>query len=93
MTQHTPGPWSFFQQGDEYGLWGGPAARDRVFSIKVGVIPQNADARLIAVAPKMRALLRRLVAVDANPAAGSLDVTYIADEARALLAKIEGERP
>lgn len=56
-TTHTPGPWSLFQQGDEYGCWGG--AGERVFSIRGGVL--SADARLIAAAPEMLAEIRRLV--------------------------------
>ena len=94
MTQHTPGPWVIVGHQIE-----GPTKDQDGFDRVVAYVhlrqPRNgsaeANARLIAAAPEMLAVLRRLVAVDANPAADSLDVTRVADDARALLAKIEGK--
>src|SRR5690242_1547088 len=50
-AQHTPGPWKHGQYGDDYMMKG--ASNERVFSIRKGVIPMNADAHLIAAAPAL----------------------------------------
>ena len=65
---HTPGPWGIRHNE----TWGVVLVADggrhvaKVFNS--GDLDQvDGDARLIAAAPEMLALLRRLVAVDANP--------------------------
>ena len=79
---HTPGPWSLYQQGDEYGCWG--KGGTRVFSIRKGVEPMNEDARLIA---EMLTLLRGIT----GPEGFEWNIMHW-ECAQTLLAKIEGKK-
>ena len=92
MTQHTPGPW--FQSGG--AVWAELPPPDGVKNIcDVVTNPlmpesdtQRANARLIAAAPEMLAILQVLVARHPKDCAclGGCDFRI----ARVLLAKIEG---
>ncbi len=96
MTQHTPGPWR--QDRDEvYAL----QTLVAVTQSEPGKQEQRANARLIAAAPEMYALLHRLVEGDARVYAklspharehfeARRNPNRLADQARALLARIEG---
>ena len=100
---HTPGPWhastNFRTSGKAPGIDIGAANGANVALVHYDAAEYmdsdrgevRANARLIAAAPEMLALLERLIEVDANPTADSLDITSVADEARVLLAKIEGK--
>ena len=81
MSQHTPGPWALSRS---------PMAATFVMSgetwlAEVSRIEEGeANARLIAAAPEMWAILRRI-------ATGERENWFdIPDDARALLARIEG---
>ena len=97
MTQHTPGPWllrPYTPCGENRGYTVTKDTGDVVIAdVTTSILDPDivaVNARLIAAAPEMLALLERLIEVDANPTADSLDITSVADEARVLLAKIEG---
>ena len=91
MTQHTPGPWKFDQRGDDYGLWGGKG-HSRVLSIRSGVIPQNADARLIAQAPAMLAALKSLTRLyDKKLMTPVNEIAPAWESVRAILRAVEGK--
>ena len=79
MTTHTPGPWKAEQRGDDWGVW---VAHHRVLSIRQGVIPSAADARLIAAAPELLKALEEMMYYD--------DGGYRGDKARAAIAKACG---
>lgn len=93
-SQHTPGPWTVGRSGI--------TVITENWSVSVPLrLPEpgeehdmcegaKADARLIAAAPEMYGMLAHLIQVDGDPMAESLDITQIADAARALLARIEG---
>lgn len=100
-TPHTPGPWVT----DDYEyLWrdsdGGPTAHFEAGPAQVYFTPNDAadrqralnDARLIAAAPELLAMLERLV--PAMPDLGDIDLgeddNALLDEARALIAKAKG---
>mgnify|MGYP001579307493 CR=1 FL=1 len=93
MSQHTSGPWSLYQQGDEYGCWG--KGGTRVFSIRKGVEPMNEDARLIAKAPEMLVLLKTALRGFDSAYMGESQFVPLPDEiewaseARALVREIE----
>ena len=86
--KHTPGPWKI---GTKYktdiygdGLGGKLIAR-------VGMSPDNADARLIAAAPELLAALQEIVALE-NTESDEWDgverlIPEICDIARAAIAK------
>ena len=87
-SAHTLGPWTIKQEGDDYVVKGAPGTT-RVFSIRTGVIPMPNDARLVAAAPRMLALLQEYAdkARDVmTPAPGSL-----IERTRAILRDVEGE--
>ena len=77
VTQHTPGPWTAVnavtpEGHDRWYVWG-PDRTD---------LSGEADARLIAAAPEMLAIIRNI--------AGGYATARDMSAARALLAKIEG---
>lgn len=91
MSQQTttPGPWHAVQRGDDYKMEGAKGAR--VFSIRNGVIPMNADARLIAAAPELRdALGALLLQSEAACIEGPYNIALVEalHAARAALAKV-----
>lgn len=90
MSVHTPGPWTVGQSGDDYvvaGTWAGVKGNRRVLSIRLGVIPSPANARLIAAAPRMLALLRSAPDMVADSTTWAKWDT----ERRAILRDVEGE--
>lgn len=107
-TQHTPGPWQlgektvFKDHGFKvygYPISAGGQAIARVHAGSVGKEAfsfgnQEANALLIAVAPKLLASLQRMLAAhDADVAAGSLIAAgngQAAEQARAVIAAATG---
>jgi len=100
-TTHTPGPWAT----DDYEfLWrdsdGGLTAHLEAGPAQIYFTPHDTadrqralnDARLIAAAPELLAMLERLV--PAPPSLDELDLgeedNQLLDEARALIAKAKG---
>jgi hypothetical protein len=88
MDAHTPGPWTIHWQepmGD-YVIKGAPG---RVLSIRTGVLPMSSDARLIAAAPRMLALLEHVPHVHemVERVTGCPGC-----EARAILSEVEGNK-
>lgn len=88
MSKHTPGPWSYLpgngpalhpavQRGTEGGFIVQGLSRES----------EEADARLIAVAPEMLALLERWVSDPETISPNSI----VEDETIALIAKVTGE--
>mgnify|MGYP001592000461 CR=1 FL=1 len=90
MSQHTSGPWSLYQQGDEYGCWG--KGGTRVFSIRKGVEPMNEDARLIAKAPEMHVQLQMVEEFLNSRPPHIYFPPNLRTGIRALLREIEGEK-
>jgi hypothetical protein len=89
LTQHTPGPWTFKahkQNADVADVFSG-VPRGRFSEVGVAVNVNTADARLIAAAPEMYDLLRRM---NREGCFDGLSAEW-GHEARALLAKIEGK--
>ena len=87
MNQHTPGPWKVrqaFDKGEPCELVVHAGAID-IASLAYGELEQeDADARLIAAAQEMLEAVKALLLIaDDGPIPGA---------ARALLAKIEGEK-
>ena len=90
-SQHTPGPWQpdlvvnpTTRQAYPWAIWKDGVRVARVDSRPLAVrSEEEANARLIAAAPEMLALLKRITTT------GYLG--EIADEACALLAKVEGK--
>ena len=92
-TQHTPGPWLFDFETDRISSRNPPTLICEVFYSSEDSIDgdpeSHANARLIAAAPELLAMLKRLVkAIDRMPA-NPLD--GLAEDASALIAKAEGE--
>lgn len=98
-TQHTPGPWMIFDDGDI----GSASVRTpdttvvRSGTVKGQTIGEAmSNARLIAAAPELLAALRAISAMDAITTVGSdsqvRDYLYAAvNAARAAIAKAEGK--
>ena len=100
-TQHTPGPWSYFEQN----TWGGALPRVRYgcvrspgpdsFVIVNGCAPggieeeQRANARLIAAAPDLLAACENFV--ESYESSQSWPTQAQVDAARAALAQATGE--
>lgn len=86
MVNHTPGPWFVDQQG-------APTVRKADGSVICGVPSNYSDARLIAEAPAMLAALKFCVfALDsAVILQGMKELAPYAEQARAVIVKIEGE--
>ena len=105
MTTHTPGPWRELRNGYTKKHISGlpimttviesPSAIicemwDRKSADRVAAIDeQDANARLIAKAPEMRAMIDGLLC-DPNDAPGPLSWVEMVRAARALLAEIDG---
>jgi len=90
MTQHTPGPWSIQPIGDETECNILGAYRELIATVS------DNDARLIAAAPELLALIQRLSSawVDSEMPRNEWEnrAGWMAHEARALLARIDGYR-
>lgn len=86
MSKHTPGPWTTHDVHPD--VWTRQVWTDEchgsVMIATTGGVDKEPNARLIAKAPEMLALLRRLV----HPMASDEDV----EDARALLATFECAR-
>jgi len=82
---HTPGPWKVGESQTFAAVWG-KGAYEHIASCGNLTPETEANARLIAAAPEMLALLKR---VPGNGAAPD-DLRGWEAEIRALLAKIEG---
>ena len=98
-TPHTKAPWSVSFNGPDDTLifGGGDLVRSEKCVAKVktyhrSVLEAEANARLIAAAPELLAMLERLV--PAMPDLGDIDLgeddNALLDEARALIAKVKG---
>lgn len=81
MTTHTPGPWYEKMQSSGQGLIASEATGQTVAIAYAG----DADARLIAAAPEMLALLRRI-----SGAKAAMPVDSFAYDAREIIAGIGG---
>ena len=93
MTQHTPGPWRIVRTS-EYTDDPTDTKIQSIQDANGGTVlytnsgyfkPTEANARLIAAAPEMLAIIRAYVDGDNGTRHGFVD-----DRARALLAKVEG---
>ena len=82
MTQHTPGPWTLTFRA---GAWLIQAAGRVVAQIVAHDAEDEASARLIALAPEMAELLRKVVEI----ADGKAVHRTLEDDARAFLARLE----
>ena len=89
-TKYTPGPWTL-EANDSIVVMSGQA-------VIVGPAPdwepfarQQANARLIAFAPDLLAMLERAVAMLNDPNADEFTATAFESDARALIATIKGE--
>ena len=91
MATHTPGPWTVRERSDDYteGYFIEAVDRDVCTVAVAGHTDkvQLANARLIATAPEMLALLRQIV----DACAIAADSQEYDEDARALLARIAGE--
>ena len=86
MSQHTPGPWSCQSAVySELGEWSVDNPVRRVALVNDGAHNVEANARLIAAAPEMLEFVRMFA--DETETSKSLKAM---DQARALLAKVEG---
>lgn len=87
MSRHTPGPnWECpGKDGDAWVICAQDAQGTRR---TIAHVYQESNARLIAKAPEMLSVLRRLTG---NPYEG-LSVSRVVNDARALLREIEGEK-
>lgn len=90
-TKHTPGPWHLWSNGDDcardHAICSGPIVIAKVYGLGYPVgkgwsEQSAADARLIAKAPEMLALLRECVT--------PFRAAVVHDTIRALLAEIDG---
>ena len=95
MSQHTPGPWIHNphpepQNADRHICVDIPSGFSRVIARVKHTDVDNAlaNARLIAKAPEMLSLLRRLTG---NPHDG-MSVSRVVSDAGALLREIEGDK-
>lgn len=103
-SKHTPGPWTVQQDGTSLyivaNLHGDgvtmPAGEFTLAHLRIGfgVTGRGAEAlqnaRLIAAAPELLDMVRRLTAVaELYKRQHSGDIVHAADEARALLARID----
>lgn len=89
MAGHTCGPWHVEIEGVvtdcEYGLIADCSCRNHI-TVKSRLTAQ-ANARLIATAPDMLAVLEKVAAWEADPDRYAGDLADIAHEARAAIAK------
>lgn len=90
MSKFTPGPWFVQVSGGD---------KETISAEKPGLLVdvygltyemRGANARLIAAAPEMYALLQRYLQSAATP--HKVDLAEVDQAARALLARIEGEK-
>lgn len=82
---HTPGPWVVVKTQAGYFIEAG-----RYVVASTGDDAESeANARLIARAPKMKDALRRLLSDEGPIIGGGWDNPYV-EEARAILAELEG---
>lgn len=89
-TQHTPGPWkvSVPIRGDKYAVWTRNHSDFEGPKVVVSRELNEADAKLIAAAPEMIAMLKHLVSLDHD----DIDnLESIKESARELIAKTEAK--
>jgi hypothetical protein len=95
MIKHTPGPWVIdgsvnAENLDVINSEGRIAMIDDSRSTGWNVPTINANARLIAAAPDMYALLRDVVALLDNPDADQFDADKVERRILDILSKVEG---
>jgi hypothetical protein len=95
-TQHTPGPWSIDGSVNAGNLdvingEGRIAMIDDSRSTGWNVPTINANARLIAAAPDMLAMLHEVIALLNNPDADGTDANRVEREILAVIAKATGD--
>ena len=84
---HTPGPWQLVQERDYLNI---QETKTNLIVAQFCSVSE-ANARLIAAAPKMHQLLRDvLVDYQAEAKAEGWDLPIIGEEVREVLAKVEG---
>lgn len=86
---HTSGPWEWVHAGNSGGRY--LATYGGIVLYSPGKAPNEANARLIASAPDLLALLQRLETWDHMQSAG--DGPYWLREIRAAIAKATGDTP
>lgn len=87
-SKHTPGPWdSYTENGKTTCINGDP----QFGTIVCEMVNSEADARLIAAAPDMLALIRDVAAKDHGHTMSNPKSLCLFCHARALLARIDGE--
>jgi hypothetical protein len=104
-AKHTPGPWQFneYPHYTDFTIWGGGGAFPVVteFDDRGDHTVTTANARLIAAAPDLLAALQRAEAllriacnpgIDKNFTLCTSSCQWAANEARAALAKAQGEK-
>jgi hypothetical protein len=84
-TKHSPGPWDhrLYAGGHQAGVYSETGGRD----VALVYDPDNGDARLIAAAPELAAVLRDFV-LYVSPG-DDVPLAAMLDDARAALAKLE----
>ncbi len=90
---HTPGPWTFTRTDKQFRLSDPDGS---VLRINGGMIPREADARLIAKAPEMLEVLEAIVASAKNGnEPGQTWITIaggLLEPAEAVLRSVRGEK-
>jgi hypothetical protein len=96
-AKHTPGPWRVEESCDGYEIWTSGSSDTSATVADIIARPSvtgAADARLIAAAPELKAALMAFLALSASirPWRDGRAFAQIEmeDEARALLARIDG---
>lgn len=98
MSEHTKGPWEFTASGVEDFYWisqDKPGKRTveiaRVFTNTLSIEEAHANASLIAAAPELLSILKRIVDRATAPMSdGDITLEDVA-EAREIIAKAEGK--
>lgn len=96
MSNHTPGPWlhvegTHFVGTDDADTQTICYTDDHRNRRKRSQAEHEANARLIAAAPELLEALKGLINVCTHPQSTKADMKQIAREARAAIAKAEGE--
>lgn len=99
MTKHTPGPWKVIEGNDRNGKYtrvagtdGWGVLADCGMGLRAAFDEQEANARLIAAAPDMLALLQRIMHAPADTIQVCGDTIKVFQEMRSLLARVEGNK-
>lgn len=85
-TKHTPGPWKVNQSSTRFELLGPDVFP--ILRINGGMVPIEANARLIAAAPELLDALKALVNCPDYKHIGTLEMV----QAKAAIAKAEGRQ-